>query len=154
MQQQAARSNAAPWTTLTVLVVAAVMFAATGLFTSGEAAGHATGHLRFGLGVALLAVATLWLWRPRTSPEERLARTMFLGAALVVAAAQLLEAIGAFGYGPDNATVRTRPLGTLHDVASGLSLFALAFFGGSLVMALVALVTRLVRPRRGRAYPP
>jgi hypothetical protein len=154
MQQRSGHSKAAPWTTITVLVVAVAMLVATAQFSSGAAAGHATSHLMFGLVPALLAIVAQWLWRPRPSPQEHSARTMFITASFVLAATQLLEGIGAFGDGPAGSGVRSELLRTLHNAASGVSFFALAFFAGTLVVVPVALVTRLLRSRRGRAFPP
>jgi hypothetical protein len=152
MQRPSFRSKATLWTTSAVFVVAVGMVVAISQFTSDAGAGHATFHLLFALVPALFALAAQWLWRP--APSDRLPRIWFITASWSLAAVQLLESIGAFGYGTDNSSVRFKPLTTLHNTASGATVFALGFFVAALVMALIALVTRMLNLLHRRKSAP
>lgn len=148
MRPLAARSAILLLSTIAVLVTAAVVFVAADRFAQGEAAGHARYHLTFGLLAALLAIATQWLWRPDPSSPTRRARLAVVAALALFAATQLLESVGAFGYGPDGFSVRSESLRTLHNAAAAASGLAFPLVLVTFVVALVAVLGRLLSTRR------
>jgi hypothetical protein len=72
---------------------AAVLLAVSPWFGGAETRTHAL----IALGVAALAALVARTWRPWQVPPERLARVLLVGALLLAAAAQLLQACGAGG---------------------------------------------------------
>lgn len=77
--------------------------------------GHAAGHLIFGIPMVLLGVGLSRL--PPTRVRVRIiARRVLFGTLIFFSTAQMVEAIGAFGYGE---TDQNRLLIGLHNVAAG-----------------------------------
>jgi hypothetical protein len=99
------------------IAIAAVL--GTGILAGADAiaGGDAAGHVRYHamVGLAALAVAVLPAWRARGS---RRAAAPAIGL-LLLAAAQLVEAVGGAGFDADNAT--RNDLAAIHDLGLGLT---------------------------------
>lgn len=111
--------------------------------TDGESTGHAFSHLIPAAVATLVAGVAVRFWRVRPTRLDRFARRVLGGALSFFAAAQILEAVGAFAWESDGETVRSEPLHTLHDVALVPSTLAFPLVGLSAVVALAALVARV-----------
>jgi hypothetical protein len=104
------------------IVLAIALVVGAGILAEAQASEHARLHAGVALAVLLVAAAVLRV-RPRPSIASR---APVIGLVLF-AAAQLVESVGALGYGPDNET-RRNGLVVAHDigsVATGIALLAL-----------------------------
>ena len=144
------RRNAVLWTALLLALFAVAMVIAANRFAPSET-GHAYEHLAAGTAIALLAVATSWLWPPRGSRIGQVARAGVVAGLSIFGGGQLLESIGAFGF--RRFRIINEPLATLHDIALASPFIGMLFLAlaGLLILLLMAtrLVTRLRRPQEG-----
>jgi hypothetical protein len=123
------------------MAIAVLQLAASGAFASSAATGHARFHALFALGVLVVAGAILVRW-----PAAGLASRAPALGLVVLAAAQLLESFGAYGFGADNET-RQNDMVILHDV--GLAATALGLVAAVSGIALgVGVGSRRLRGSR------
>ena len=116
------------------VVVAIALLAGAGILAESQATDHS--RLHAAVALAVLAVAAVILGAvPRPSIASR---APVVGLALF-AGAQLLESVGALGYGPDNDT-RQNSIVVAHDIgvlATGITMLtlfvALAISAGAIV---------------------
>jgi len=125
------------------IVVAVALLASAGVLAESGATDHS--RLHAAIALALLVIAGIILGRP----DPSIARRAPVVGLLLLAAAQLIESIGALGYGPDNDT-RRNDIVLAHDfgvMATGVAMLAMvvavAFAAGSLTS----------RSRRGILVP-
>jgi hypothetical protein len=127
--------------TTTRRIALALALGAIGLIVAaqvigGEPAAHATFH-----GLSALVITTtagLLAWR---NPAGRSATVIAVLAGEALAAAWLVEGVGAFGYGSDGYT-RANGLVALHDLGAPLTLAGLL---STAVGAPIAIAARLTR---------
>ena len=122
------------------IVLAIALLAGATVFAEAQATEHARVHAAVGLAVLLLAGLIL-----RARPKPSVASRAPVIGLMLFAGAQLMESLGALGYGPDNDT-RRNGLAVAHDVgvlATGLALLAL-------VVAIAIGVGALTSRRSGR----
>ena len=116
------------------IVIAVALLASAGILAESGATGHSRLHAATAL-VLLIIAGTILRVRPNPSIARR---APVIGLALL-AAAQLIESVGALGYGPDNET-RRNDIVVAHDIglmATGFALLAVvvaaAIAAGSLM---------------------
>jgi hypothetical protein len=142
------RSLAARSRVLPIIVVGLALAAAqvllAGLFSAGEATGHARYHAMFALVVLGLAGAIVGRW-----PRAGLASRAPAFGLMALATAQLVESVGAFGYDAAN-DARINGFAEVHDIgviatAPGMILAAIGVGIGAIVAASrLSGITRLV----------
>ena len=98
--------------------------------------GHARGHAAVAFGAAALALLVAHRWSLPQVPPERLARLLLVGSLVFLAAAQLIEGIGALG------------LDAAHDAGAMLGRVA---FPLVLLAVVGALGVALAKSRQGGA---
>lgn len=137
-----------------VLLLAAIAVGIASLpLTDGESTGHAFSHLIPAAVATIVAGLTARFWRVRQTRLDRFGRRALVAALSFFAAAQLLEAVGAFAWEADGETVRSEPLHTLHDVALVPSTLAYPLVALSVFVALAALVARVAGRGTGHHDP-
>jgi hypothetical protein len=148
--ETSARSVAAPRSRYALAVAGEIVIAVALLATAGILAeSGATDHSRLHAGIALavLVIAGTIL---RVRPDPSIAsRAPVIGLALL-AAAQLIESVGALGYGPDNDT-RRNDIVVAHDIglmATGVAMLALV-----VALAIAAGSLTAGRSRQGILVP-
>jgi hypothetical protein len=127
------------------IVVAIALLASAGILAEAGATDHSRLHAAIALAVLLIG-GTILLTRPNPSIASR---APVVGLVLI-AAAQLIESVGALGYGPDNDTRRS-DIALAHDIgtmATGVALLALVV---SVAIAAGSLANN--RYRRGILVP-
>ena len=97
---------------------------------------HVRGHAAVAFVATGLGLLVAVRWGPPQNPPERLARLLLVGSLLLVAVAQLIEAVGAAG------------LDVAHDVGSALGRVA---FPLVLLAVVGALGVGLAKSRQGSA---
>lgn len=125
-------------------VVLATVFIAVGLALPLRGnLDHAVGHLSLAVPVLLLLVWAL-LWWPAAGPEfaARLARGTLLVGLATAGLGLVTEAVGAFGYAPDQVS-RATDLAVFHDI--GVALWPVGFvalMAGAIMSGGVGLARR------------
>jgi hypothetical protein len=103
---------------------------------AGQASGHAQFHALFAL--VALGIAGVLVTPPRGTTLASLAPSMGL---LVLALAQVVEGVGAFGYGPDGNS-RANGLVALHDLGFLLMPVGLMAVAVGVAVGIGAIVAR------------
>jgi hypothetical protein len=117
------------------IVLAIALVVGAGILAEAQATDHARLHAGVALAALLVAGAIL-----RVRPRPSIARRAPVIGLVLFAGAQLVESVGALGYGPDNDT-RRNGLAVAHDiggVATGVALLALVVAVAIAVGALIA----------------
>jgi len=127
------------------MVFALFLMATSGVLAEDLATGHVRYHAIIGGGALAIAGALVWSRRVPT-----LAKRALVVGLLVLAAAQFIEGIGAFGYGPDNDT-RRHGIVVAHDL--GLAATAIALLALAAALAVAAGSLARTRLRAGTAGP-
>jgi hypothetical protein len=126
------------------VVIAVVLLASAGVLAESGATDHS--RLHAGIALALLVIAGIIL---RVRPDPSIARRAPVIGLVLLAAAQLIESVGALGYGPDNDT-RRNDIVVAHDVgvmATGVAMLAMV------VAVAIAAGSLTGRSRRGILVP-
>jgi hypothetical protein len=112
-----------------VLVAMAVVVVLSTAMAGSMADGHAKFHVIFGLIGAVPAAVIA------SRPTPGRAAILAVVAFELLAITQLVESVGAWGFGPDNSTVVSDIKG-VHDL--GLALAPIGLVGGVVGLAIVA----------------
>jgi uncharacterized membrane protein YoaK (UPF0700 family) len=127
------------------IVVATALFASAGILAESGATDHSRLHAVIALAALLIGGTIL-----RTRPNPTVASRAPVIGLVLVAGAQLMESVGALGYGPDNDT-RRNGIALAHDIgtmATGVALLALV---AAIAIAAGSMATG--RSRRGILVP-
>lgn len=124
------------WLVIVVFGAMGLIVAASFLMAASVASDHAYYHVMFGLVGAIPA----GILASRREPARW--RSIAITGLALLAITQLVEAVGAWGFGPDNDTV-VSPIKALHDL--GLAISPIGLLGA--VAALVAAVAVALRAR-------
>jgi len=131
--------------TMLFWLVAGAIIAAIGLLAAGMLVGAGGGdHAKFHVFLALLALVPAGILVARSGRPTVASRAPAIGFWLL-AGAQLVEGLGALGYGADGYS-RKNDLVVLHDL--GLTLAPIGFVGAAIGMAIG--IGSLVGRRSGR----
>lgn len=124
------------------IVLALIQLPVAELVADGGATGHAWFHvLFFALPALAVAAGIMVLW-----PNAGLASRIPAVGLLALAAAQLIESVGAMGFDADN-DARVRGIVVLHDLGLGLS--AIGMLAAAIGLALgLGIAGRRVRGGR------
>jgi hypothetical protein len=145
--EASARWSAAPRSRYALAVVAEIVIAVALLASAGMLAeSGATGHSRLHAATALvllIVAGTILRVRPNPSIARR---APVIGLALL-AGTQLVESIGALGYGPDNDT-RRNDIVLAHDIGVMATGFALLGMVVAVAIAAGSLTARRSLNRR------
>ena len=107
----------APLSAVAAVTAAVVLSAVHGLVITGDNAKHAAGHLAIALPLLALVGFVLRVCPPAKATRiGRASRILIVTALISIAAGLTLEAVGAFGYGP-NESKKIEALTTLHNTA-------------------------------------
>ena len=126
------------------VVIAVALLASAGILAESGATDHSRLHATIALALLLIAGIIL-----RFRPDPGIARRAPVVGLLLLAAAQLIESIGALGYGPDNDT-RRNDVVLAHDfgvMATGVAMLAMV------VAVAIAAGSLTSRTRRGILVP-
>lgn len=114
--RQTFRASLAARVVVAMIVLALAQLVVAGVLADGEAAGHAWFHVLFFVLPSLaLAAIIVFRW-----PDAGLAARLPVLGFCTLAAAQLVESVGALGFGVDNET-RVNGIVVLHDLGLGLT---------------------------------
>ncbi len=108
------------------VVIAVALLASAGALAESGATDHS--RLHAAIALALLVIAGTIL---RVRPNPSIARQAPVIGLVLLAGAQLIESVGALGYGPDNDT-RRNDIVVAHDIgvmATGVALLAMVVAG-------------------------
>ena len=120
------------------------LLASAGVLAESGATDHS--RLHAGIALALLVIAGIIL---RVRPNPSIVRRAPVVGLVLLAAAQLIEAVGALGYGPDNDT-RRNDIVVAHDIgvmATGVAMLAMV------VTVAIAAGSLTSRSRQGILVP-
>jgi len=107
-----------------------------GVLVTAENPDHALGHVASASLFLIVAFAAVRFWpAPRPGGAKRLSRGLVVGGCSVIAAALLLEAVGAFGYDGEKSRV-----GLLTALHNGVWPLGVVGFLGLVVGMLLAAV--------------
>ena len=116
------------------IVIAVALLASAGIFAESGATDHSRLHAATALVLLIIAGTIL-----HVRPDPSIARRAPVVGLVLLAGAQLVESIGALGYGPDNDT-RRHDIVVAHDIgvmATGVGMLAMvvavAIAAGSLI---------------------
>lgn len=124
---------------------ALVLLALAGVWADGDAVRHARDHALWAALAGALAAAVGGSWRAELPSFSAFARLAFVASVAFLAAAELIESIGALGYDP-----RRDWADEIHGLGDWLTLPAVvAVLGGT----LVALSYAATRVRTWRRHP-
>ena len=127
------------WLVIAVFAAMAAIVVISFLMAATVASGHAYFHTLFGLVGAVPAGILA------TRPNPARWRSVAIVGLELLAITQLVEAVGAWGFAPDNDTV-VSPIKALHDL--GLAISPIGLIGAVAGLALGAAVAL-----RGRGQP-
>jgi hypothetical protein len=127
---------------VTAIAICLAQLVLSQFLASGEAAGHAVFHALVALGTLLPALGIAWRW-----PEAGLASRAPALGLFAFAVAQLVESLGAFGYGPDNAE-RINGMVVLHDLGLGLTAVGMVVALAGIVVGIAVAANRRPGPAR------
>ncbi len=108
------------------VVIAVALLASAGVLAESGATDHSRLHAAIALALLVIAGAIL-----RVRPNPSIARRAPVIGLVLLAGAQLIEAVGALGYGPDNHTRRS-DIVVAHDIgvmATGVAMLAMVVAG-------------------------
>ena len=126
------------------VVIAVALLATAGILAESGATDHS--RLHAAIALALLVIAGTIL---RVRPSPSIARRAPVIGLVLLAGAQLIESVGALGYGPDNDTRRS-DIVVAHDIglmATGVALLAMV------VAVAIAAGSLTGRSRQGIVVP-
>lgn len=131
-----------------VIVIAGSMIQVIvgGLVTGVVAGGHAQFHAATALGLAGLGLAIRLRW-----PASGAASSLPALGLGVLAAAWLVESLGAYGYGPDNDT-RVNSFVLLHELGLILSALGMLSTVAGVAAGIVAAGRRRTGPARAMLF--
>ena len=127
------------------IVVAVALLASAGVLAESGATDHSRLHAGIALAVLVIAGAIL-----RVRPNPSIARRAPVIGLVLFAGAQLLESVGALGYGPGNDTRRSDVV-VAHDIgvmATGVAMLAMV-----VAVAIAAGSLTAHRSRQGLLLP-
>lgn len=134
------RDHLIAWSSAAAVVAGVALFALQNAVGLEDPASHLSSHLAFGLPAAALLFFAATKWPPPFQDRwGRAARTVLVVGLGVLAAGQLGEGVGAFGF---DGNRRVNALASLHDVALSVGLL------GLLVLMLGVGLTALVAAAR------
>jgi hypothetical protein len=126
------------------IVVAVALLASAGILAESGATDHSRLHAAIALAILIVAGTIL-----RVRPNPSIVRRAPVVGLVLLAAAQLIESVGALGYGPDNDT-RRNDIALAHDfgvMATGVAMLAMVVAVGIAAASLTS------RSRRGILVP-
>ncbi len=126
------------------IVIAVALLATAGILAESGATDHSRLHAAIALALLITAGTIL-----RVRPNPSIVRRAPVIGLVLLAAAQLIESVGALGYGPDNDT-RRNDIAVAHDIgvmATGVAVLT--------VVVAVAIAAGFLtgRSRRGILVP-
>jgi uncharacterized membrane protein len=124
---------------------ALVVVALAGVWSDGDATGHARDHALVAAVAAAIAAVIGGRWRAELPSFSALARLALVASIAFLAAAELIEAIGALGYDP-----RKDWANEIHGLGDWLTAPAVV---AVLAGAVVALAYAATRVRTWRRHP-
>jgi hypothetical protein len=126
------------------IVIAVALIASAGILAESGATDHSRLHASIALALVIVAGTIL-----RIRPNPSLVRRAPVVGLVLLAAAQLIESVGALGYGPDN-DARRNDIVVAHDIgvmATGVAMLAMV------IAVAIAAGALTGRSRRGILVP-
>jgi hypothetical protein len=124
------------WLVIAVFGAMGLIVVASFLMAASVASDHAYFHVMFGLTGAIPAGILA------SRREPALWRSIAIAGLALLAVTQLVEAVGAWGFGPDNDTV-VSPIKALHDL--GVAISPIGLFGAVAALAVAMAVALRAR---------